>query len=135
MSAPKEKVRRSTYKRDNHRCVASSMECFGRAEWNHRESSGHGGRGSKALPVTEADGVTTCASHNQRFERDLYDLALRMGWKLKRNRRMSAADLPYFDNSDRAWYLPMDLERANPINANTAEELLSAAGNFRKLVF
>jgi hypothetical protein len=131
MTKPTAAVRQATYARDNNTCVAANSECGGGLEWGHRESSGHGGRGSKAPLLTVADGITNCRNHNQRFEGDLQDLALRSGWKLKRNRRMNAADIPYWASDVGAWYLPLDLKRENPLVPMLALELLDAAGSIR----
>lgn len=132
MTKPTATVRQATYARDNHTCVAKSSECFGQREWNHREGVGMGGAGSKRAPVTVADGVTTCAAHNARFESDLLELARHNGWKILRYRGgMASAEIPYYDNTDKAWYLPLDLERAEPLVPMLALELIDAAGSFR----
>ena len=133
MTKPSQKVRGHTYLRDNHRCVAASNQCAGGIEWNHRENSGSGGRGSKAPELTTADGVTLCTSHNQRLEADLQDLGWAMGWKILRNRgSLPASAIPYFDCTDRLWYLPGEGATKQEINATTAQELLELAGNYRK---
>lgn len=132
MTAPTRQVRGHTYLRDNHRCVAAADgQCMGGLEWNHRESSGHGGRGSKAPALTTADGVTACSGHNARFESDMQSLALAMGWKLKRNRRIAAADVPYFDTNDRTWYLPGIGSTRTAIIPALAQELVAAAGGLK----
>lgn len=132
MTKPTASVRRDTFARDHHTCVAASYECDGGLEWGHRESSGHGGRGSKAPLLTVADGISNCRNHNQRFEGDLQELALRMGWKLRRNRRMAADDIPYWATDTQAWFLPLDLKREHPLVPMLALELLDAAGSLRR---
>lgn len=128
MTAPTARVRADTYNRDNNRCVAADGECFGGLEWNHRENSGTGGRGSKATPVTVADGVTTCMSHNQRFETDMIVEARQKGWKILRNRgNMLASTIPYYDTTSGEWWFPLDLLRENPVAPVLAYALLIAA--------
>lgn len=131
MTAPSKAVRAATYKRDRDTCVALSNECFGPNQWNHRASSGHGGRGSKAPTLTVADGVTLCASHNERLEHDLYREGLERGWKTLRNTLTPTFEIPYYANDDNAWYLPLDLNREHPLVPLYALELLDAAGSLR----
>lgn len=128
MTAPTEKVRTATYARDGFSCVCCGS--FDGLSWQHRESSGHGGRGPKAPTLTTADGVTACLLCNQRFEHDLQQTALTLGWKVKRNRLMPSHEIPFFNRNTREWYLP-DVaggkQRILPVNA---AELLAAAGSF-----
>ena len=110
MTAPSPRVREATYLRDNG-CVAAGHrltgDCFGRLEWNHREGSGMGGRGSKARTVDTSDGVVLCSSHNARAESDLAGLAKRMGWKIPRFRDdIPARFIPFFYSPAREWRVP-----------------------------
>lgn len=82
MTAPTPVVRKQTYDRDGNRCAACGS--WGPLEWNHRQSSGHGGRGRKAPSVTPVDGVVACAICNADFEGRLLRKALRYGWKVRK---------------------------------------------------
>ena len=129
MTAPSARVRELTYLRDGFHCVTC-----GRREglqWQHRESSGHGGRGKKAAPLTPADGVTSCWSCNPRYESDLQLLALSCGWKLKRNRLVVAAEIPYFDDITRMWWLPDVFGGRVELTVVDAVERLTVAGNIQ----
>jgi hypothetical protein len=128
MTAPSGTVRRLTYTRDGFACV----ECgsFDNLQWGHRESSGHGGRGVKAAPVTPADGVTQCAVHNQAAEAGGQARALRLGHKIRRNRGgILASQIPYYDSNMGAWYLPDIHGQRVAIIPALALELLVAAGS------
>jgi hypothetical protein len=131
MTAPTRKVRELTYTRDNHTCV--SCGATEPLEWNHRESSGHGGRGTKATPVTAADGVTACHTCNSRFEADLQGEALRFGWKIRRNRIIAAHEIPYFDYSAMEWYVPDVVGGRGWVPDHLAYGLLAAAGNLTRM--
>lgn len=128
MTDPTKRVRNHTYLRDNFLC----LDC-GTPEnlsWQHREASGHGGRGKKAPELTTADGVTLCLPHNQDAEANGQSRALALGWKIRRNRgTLLAADIPFFDCNTREWYLPGPGPTRTPIAAAFAQELLFAAGN------
>jgi hypothetical protein len=132
MTAPSAKVRKQTYLRDGSRCVncgASSP-----LEWNHRESSGHGGRGRKAPPLTPADGVTSCGPCNSAFEHAGQAKALQLGHKIRRNRgsRLNpfpSHRIPYWDHTSQLWFLPDVDGGKTPIHNSLAQELLAAAGS------
>lgn len=130
MTAPTQKVRGLTYLRDGHKCLAcGSRDAL---SWQHRESSGHGGRGSKAPALTTADGCTLCIICNQSAEADGQSLALAMGWKIRRNRGgILARHIPMFDVNQRLWFLADDYGGRELCNPVTALELLSAAGNLQ----
>lgn len=133
MTAPSRRVRGLTYLRDGHRCVSCGAHTA--LEWNHREASGHGGRGKKAPELTPADGVTLCTTCNWGIEGHMQDLALSMGWKLRRNRgQMPARDIPYFDRNVRGYFLPLEDGTRKAITHTFAVELLEAAGNLRRKV-
>jgi len=128
MTAPTKQVRADTYLRDNHRCInCGTTEGL---SWQHRESSGHGGRGKKAPPLTTADGVTLCLPCNQACEAHMQTRALALGWKIRRNRgRIQSAQIPFYDCNTREWYLPTFGPTRDPIRATLAAELLAVAGN------
>ncbi|TFD58074.1 hypothetical protein E3T43_07455 [Cryobacterium sp. Hh7] len=126
MTPPTPRVRRLTYERDGFACV--TCRATENLEWQHRESSGHGGRGKKAPKLTPADGMTTCETCNPRYEGDLQAKALRCGWKLRRNRQMSSHDIPYFSAGTESWWLPDILGGRRPIREELALELIEAAG-------
>lgn len=131
MTAPTKSVRDLTYLRDGFRCVACGSHDL--LEWNHREASGHGGRGRKAPKLTPADGVTLCTFCNQGLEADGQDRGLALGWKLRRNRgRMQSCEIPYYDTNDRVFYLPSVTGERVPVNPNLAQELLEASGNLNR---
>lgn len=128
MTQPTQKVRHATYSRDGFSCV--NCGSFDNLSWQHRESSGHGGRGAKAPELTTADGVTACLTCNMRFEADLQRKALALGWKLRRNRGgMTATELPFYDSNTAAWYLPDTQGYRAEVLAVEAVELLVAAGS------
>jgi len=131
MTAPSRRVRGLTYLRDGHRCVACGT--FSPLEWNHREATGHGGRGKKAPELTPADGVTLCSLCNEGIEGHMQDRALALGWKIRRNRgEIQAHEIPYFDYSTRAYYLPTVDGMRRRIAHTLAAELLEAAGNLTR---
>lgn len=133
MTTPTRTVRGLTYLRDGHRCV--SCGAYAPLEWHHREASGHGGRGRKAPALTPADGLTACSRCNSGFEAELQEVALALGWKLRRNRGgMAAHDIPYFDRNVRGYFLPLVDGTRKPITHSFAVELLEAAGNLRRKV-
>ena len=126
VTPPNKKVRAQTYERDGFACV--TCRSTENLEWQHRESSGHGGRGSKAPPLTAADGVTTCSTCNPRYEGDLQAKALRCGWKLRRNRLMLSHDIPYYSAGTESWWLPDTGGGRRPLHEALALELIEAAG-------
>ena len=132
MTLPTKQIRGWTYLRDGFRCLnCGTPEGL---SWQHRESSGHGGRGSKAPKLRTADGLTLCIVCNQACEAEGQDRALALGWKIRRNRGVIlASQIPFYDCNDRTWYLPCELiidgPYRQPINASLAQELLFAAGN------
>lgn len=131
MTAPTRAVRSRTYLRDGHRCV--SCGAFSPLEWNHREASGHGGRGKKAPELTPADGVTLCTLCNQGIEGHMQDRGLALGWKIRRNRGgIASHEIPYFDYTSRAYYLPTVDGMRTRITHALAVELLDAAGNLTR---
>lgn len=137
MTAPTAKVRGLTFLRDRNRCVAASDACYGRLEWNHREASGHGGRGKKAGAVTPADGVILCSSHNARLESDadFRRKGLSLGWKLSRYRGgLSSDEIPFYDVNEREWFLPDVEGNRRRIIPAVALELVEAAGGSPKLM-
>lgn len=131
MTAPTARVRRDTKHRDQT-CVAGPTGCWGDLEWNHRENSGSGGRGSKAPKVTTADGVMLCTRHNQALESDVTFLVagLHMGWKLKKNRLIPADGVPYFHRPTREWRLPDAVGGFRVLTDTHAVELVEAAGGY-----
>lgn len=130
MTAPTRRVRELTYRRDEWRCVACGAAVP--LEWQHRAASGMGGRGRKAPPLTPADGVTACSFCNSRFEGDLQDLALRMGWKIRRHQRLTGAEVPFYNRNLGLWLLPTAEGNAKRVSAEHAGELIEAAGGHSK---
>lgn len=131
MTAPTAKVRKATERRDVQ-CVALSGECWGDLEWNHRENSGNGGRGSKAPRVTPADGVMLCHRHNHDLESDPHFLitGLHMGWKVKRNRLIPTDGVPFYHRPSGEWRLPDTTGDYRVITPTLAVELIEAAGGY-----
>lgn len=127
MTPPPPKVRKATYVRDSYMCAQCGTTT--NLSWQHRESSGHGGRGKKAPPLTPADGLTLCLPHNVACEAEGQDVALAMGWKLRRNRQMTAAQIPFYVAWAREWWLVDEDGGKTICNPNLAQELLAAAGN------
>lgn len=128
MTPPTKPVRDATYARDGYRCVSCGAQWP--LSWQHRSASGHGGRGKKAPALTPADGVTACIPCNGRFESDLQELALHNGWKLRRNRLMTADEVPFYDRNLGAYFLPDVEGRAHHIPKAQAVELIEAAGGY-----
>jgi hypothetical protein len=127
MTAPTQKIRTATYIRDRFTCVACGAQ--EPLSWQHRESSGHGGRGRKAPPLTTADGVTLCLLCNQAAEADMQGLALQSGWKLRRNRgSIQSHQIPFWNRNTNLWALPDMDGGLQPINTALALELIDAAG-------
>jgi hypothetical protein len=135
MTAPTKKLRGWVYLRDGFRCLDCGTN--ENLSFQHRESSGHGGRGSKAPALRTADGVTLCIICNEACESYGQDRALALGWKIRRNRgSILASQIPFFDRNDRIWYLPNDLMQDGPwrreINSVLAAELLGVAGSLMR---
>lgn len=129
MTAPVEWVRAATYRRDSYLCADCGVTTG--LSWQHRESSGHGGRGKRAPKLTPADGVTLCLPCNQACEAEGQERALHMGWKLRRFRGgISSAEVPFYVRWARQWVLP-DVNGGRRVIAEAlAQELLAAAGAF-----
>jgi hypothetical protein len=130
VTAPSREVRGHTYLRDGFRCLS----CGARdgLTWQHREASGHGGRGRKAPALTTADGLTLCMLCNQACEAEGQERALALGWKLRRFRGgIPAAEIPFYDRNERAWFLPGRDATRREILPAIAAEILEAAGNLR----
>lgn len=138
MTAPSAKLRGHTMLRDGFRCLKCGTTHD--LQWQHREASGQGGRGSKAPKLTTADGVILCETDNNAAEAEGQDQALALGWKIRRNRGdIQSFQIPFFDCNDRTWYLPyaiplggVDGPYRSEINAALAYDLLEAAGNLRR---
>lgn len=129
MTVPTAAVRMGTYQRDSYRCA----ECGTTADltWQHRESSGHGGRGKKAPPLTPADGVTLCLRHNVAAEAEGQTGALARGWKLRRNRGgIPAHRVPFFVAWALEWWLPDTDGGKQVMGVAEAFPLLRAVGAF-----
>jgi hypothetical protein len=131
VTAPTREVRGQTMLRDGFRCLAcGSRENL---QWQHREASGHGGRGKKAPPLVCADGVILCEVDNNAAEADGQDRALALGWKIRRNRGgIASSEIPFFDTNDRTWYLPGEGAARSAIHFALALDLLDIAGNLRR---
>lgn len=98
MSAPTKQTRQDVYVRDGYRCVMCGAT--DPLTFQHRRAVGMGG--SKILPPP-VDGLTLCASCNERCEADLQDAALAHGWKVRRWVR-SPERVPVFFPAELAWY-------------------------------
>jgi hypothetical protein len=130
MTAPTQYVRTLTYERDGFACV--SCGAMSNLQWNHRSSSGHGGRGKKAPKLTPSDGVTSCANCNPRYEADLQTKALASGWKLRRNRLLASHEVPFWNRNTSEWWLPDADGGKQIIHASLALELIEAAGGLTR---
>ena len=131
MTAPTARIRADTYTRDGNRCVDCGATTG--LSWQHREASGHGGRGSKAPKLTTADGLTLCIPCNEACEAAGQARALHLGFKIRRNRgSITAAQIPFYDRNVRAWFLPGEGPTRHQILPVEAGELLAAAGNLRE---
>src|SRR5690606_30141313 len=85
------------YIRDGYRCVIC-----GAADpltFQHRRAVGMGGTKNLPAPV---DGLTLCASCNERCEHDLQGSALANGWKVRR--WADPARVPVFYPHEFQWY-------------------------------
>lgn len=129
MTAPTDAVRKATYRRDSNLCADCGVTTG--LSWQHREASGHGGRGAKAPALTPADGVTLCLPHNQACEAEGQTRALHMGWKLRRFRgNITAAQVPFYVAWCCEWWLPDTEGGKRIIPASEARELLELACAF-----
>ena len=131
MTAPTQAIRTGTYKRDSYMCADCGVTTD--LSWQHRESSGHGGRGKKAPALTVADGLTLCLPHNQACEAEGQDKALRLGWKIRRNRGgLLASQIPFYVRWAAEWWLPDADGGKQIIHASLALELIEAAGGLTR---
>jgi hypothetical protein len=129
MTAPTAKVREAVYRRDGHCVSCGALDGW---NWQHRASSGHGGRGKKAPPLTPADGVVLCGICNDRAEGDMQELALLSGWKVRRHSRMRADELPYRDAVTGLWWLPDTDGYRSQVTHKEAVGRLLAGGNLTR---
>jgi hypothetical protein len=129
MTAPTKQLRALIYLRDNNQCVDCGTSDG--LTFQHRESSGHGGRGKRAPELTAADGLTLCILCNQACEAAGQTRALELGYKIRRNRITPADLIPYFDGNRRAWFLPETDGSRTPIIEADAQTFLVAAGNLK----
>ena len=88
-----------------------------------------GGAGKRATTLTPADGLTSCAMCNMRYESDMQELALASGWKIRRWRGgIPASELPYRDAITGLWWLP-DVEGfRHQVTVVEAQRRLRAGG-------
>ncbi|WP_295035748.1 hypothetical protein [uncultured Microbacterium sp.] len=99
MADPTKSVRSGTYQRDGDHCLCCGVEQG--LSYQHRQAVGMGG--SNFRP-TWSEGITACLPHNERFERDLQDMALAFGWKVK-NWVTDTWRVPVYDLTLDAWFL------------------------------
>ena len=128
MTAPTAKLRKSIYARDGHAC----MDCGTNYQltFQHREASGHGGRGRKAPPLTAAEGITLCLRCNEACEAEGQTRAFMLGYKTRRNRgNFPAHRIPVYERSTRFWWLLDEDGGREAIQPAFAAELLGAAGS------
>jgi len=126
-----EKIRKATYSRDLYFCADCGTSIG--ISWQHRESSGNGGRGKKAPALTPADGVTLCLPHNEACEAAGQERALHLGWKIRRNRGgIRASQIPFYVRWAQEWWLPDEDGGMRVIPKSLALELLEAAGAFTR---
>jgi len=123
MTAPTQKVRLDTYRRDGDRCITCGVPA--RLEWNHRQSSGMGGSKYKPCP---ADGVTSCWQCNPAYESYLQQKALECGWKVRRFCPIPVENVPVWYPADRAWFLLDRFGARDRLDQVTADELRALAG-------
>lgn len=77
--------------------------------FQHRQASGHGGRGVKAPVLLPSDGLALCNGHNTRAESDLQTLALVTGVKVRRWVRVpSMVPVMYVSERSSWWLLDED---------------------------
>lgn len=74
----------------------------------HRVSRGMGGLGSKAEPLTCADGIILCWDCNVAAEGVMQREAVQHGWKVPRNSILPAHLVPVFDRLVKTWYYLRD---------------------------
>lgn len=127
MTAPTLKVRTATERRDGC-CLMCTTTVH--LEWNHRQNSGHGGRGSKAPKVTPADGVMLCKYCNQAIEADARKQAdaIFWGYKVRRFSPVPAERVPVWYRDTGAWFLLDRFGARDELDPVTADELRALAG-------
>ena len=127
------RIRQIVYQRDGFRCVACGTT--NEITFQHRAATGMGGRGKKAPPLNASDGLTLCLHDNQDAEAGGQYRALAMGWKIRRNRGLiTSHEIPYFDYTERVYFLPTVDGMRSRITHTLAVELLDAAGNLNRKV-
>lgn len=126
MTAPTQKVRQLTERRDGCCLMCTSVVNL---EWNHRQNSGHGGRGSKAPKVTPADGVMLCKFCNQIIEAnaDRQADAIARGYKVKRFSPVLPEHVPVWYRGE-GWFLLDRFGARDRLDQATADELRALAG-------
>jgi hypothetical protein len=116
MSAPTKQTRADVYQRDGYRCVMCGAT--DPLTFQHRRAVGMGGSTILPPPV---DGLTLCASCNDRCERDLQDRALAHGWKVRK--WVTAPErVPVFFPAEFRWYR-LEGTRRVPISSAVAMEM------------
>lgn len=126
VTAPTAKVRALTYSRDNNMCVVCGSRYS--LEWQHRQASGHGGRGRKAPALTPADGLTACTFCNAGFEAQGQDDALYYGWKVRRFCPVPVWSVPVFYRAENTWFLLNRDGSRDRLIQSEADELRALAG-------
>ena len=118
MSAPTPVVRAVTYERDGHRCVSCGATVH--LQYQHRRAVGMGG--SEVRPRLE-DGVTSCATCNPEYERELQTKALQFGWKVPRWVK-NPERVPVFFWMERTWYVLMVEGTRKRVSASLAMAMM-----------
>lgn len=113
--------------RDMGRCLACGWHL---PTIQHRQAKGMGGIGDKHPPLTPADCVVLCATHNREAEGAGQAEALRFGWKVPRNCPVPCSEVPFFDRMTGRWWLPDVLGRRHHVDpAWAAAQIKRANGS------
>lgn len=104
-----EHIRSRIKVRDRNRCLWCGTAIG--ITIQHRKAKGQGGIGDKHEPLTAADGILLCAEHNEAAEANGQEIALKFGWKVRRNCPVPVELIPVYDMAYGNWYVLIGDER------------------------
>lgn len=128
MTSPTARVIQQTRARDDWKCVACGAET--KLTWHPRQE----GRDEQSPALTNSDGITACKFCANAFRNDSHELALHMGWVVRKNTLLTCLQIPIFDRNTHSWWLLGTTGGRQSIHPALAAELINAAGAYVTLI-